>query len=388
MYNLKCFAILLQLLKMFSSLGTMQSMIKYAGKVSAGGLPPPATNVTLTAGSTSNSSINLNLNTLVYGPNTYLYSRTGYSIYTLLNTTTLPTTNTTGIDGTGSFTLTVTTNPTDIHFILIGAGGSGGSGNQGGGGGSAGEFKYVKVTLSVGTHTIAYTVGAGNGGSGYVASSTTFVEGGNGYGRTGNTTSITIDNGTPITAIGGSAGGPSNNSNFTTKGAYGGGAGCCIVTGIQTGSNGVIKNKGGGAPTNSYYGAGGGGSPMGNGSNGLSTGNPSAGGQGGTPISSNDASLSTSPFYGMKDNNNNYLYWCEGGPGSCLRTTLSVTTLNIFPAYGLAGKSSGVPDATATRATQTVNHSGSGGGGCFQNNGLNGTQYAPAGSNGLILIAF
>ncbi len=69
---------------MSSTLGTMQSLFKYSNKVAS--VPsPPATNVTLTAGSVSNSSINLNLNTLAYGTKTYKYSQTGYNIYTLLN---------------------------------------------------------------------------------------------------------------------------------------------------------------------------------------------------------------------------------------------------------------------------------------------------------------
>lgn len=360
-------------------------MIKYTGKIVI-----PSGTVSFSAGSTSTSSINLNYS-LAYGTKTYNYSKNGSTVYTLLNTNALPTTNTTGTNGTGSFTITVSGGTSTIYFILIGAGGSGGSGNQGGGGGSAGEFKYFSISLPAGSYNATYTVGAGNGGSGYVGSASAYGAGVNGYGRPGNNTTLTI-NGNTYTALGGSPGGPSTYTNSATVGAYGGGCGCNITGGSMSGSVGQIKNHGGNNTTYGYYGGGGGGSPMGNGGNGVVTdgtgGNPALGGLGGVPIASNDSSLSGSPFYNMQDTSGGSIYWCEGGAGSCLRTTLNCNTNNTVSAYGLAGKSAGVPDGASTCAIQPINHSGSGGGGGFQNNGISRTQYAPSGSNGLILIAF
>ena len=325
------------------------------------------------------------------------YFVTGYSVYTLMNGNAQPTTSTNGTNSTGSFTLTVTGASAQVYILIVGAGGSGGSGNQGGGGGGSGQVRVQSITLPVGSYSCSFQVGAGNGGSDFVASAATYVDGGNGYGRVGSDSWVTI-NGSTYTAIGGSPGGPSYNSNNCTVGAYGGGAGNSIVQGTCTGSTGVVAFKGGNSPANSNIaGSGSGGSPMGNGVDGSTTPanasyNAIYGAAPSPPIASNNTLFLGTAFYSF----NPVQYWAESGAGACCYRTPSGTggfSLNgVTSSYGLSGRSSGaykdVTVVSTNYASQPVNHTGSGGGGGFQNLGLSATGIAPAGSNGLILIAF
>lgn len=338
--------------------------------------------------------------------NPSIYSVNNYSIWQINNLNLIPVTNTIGTNSTGTFTLTLPTQKT-VHIIIIGAGGSGGSGNEGGGGGSAGQFNYQSILLSSGTYNCGFEVGSGHGGaSGSAVSTSTYSAGSNGYGIPGSSSSLVI-NGTTYTAIGGSPGGASR-YNAGGSGAYGGGSGANpqIVFSSLSGTVGTITNRGG--ASNGYAGGGGGGSPKSNGTDGSTT-NVSAtggyfvvkGGLGGTPIASTDSILANSPFALL----NPIRYWCEGGHGACTWKPTSGSNLNfeqnitgVSSIFGLSGRSSGVyldpggrnqkslyPNVFATNPT---NHTGSGGSGGFQSNGLGtSTQYAPSGSNGLILIA-
>lgn len=336
------------------------------------------------------SLTNMSGTNISYNINPTNYSITGASVYQIINTSAMSTTGGTTVQNrTGTFTLNVSSSPVSIYYIVIGGGGGGGSGNEGGGGGSSGEIKYGNVSLPVGTYSCSLQVGGGGPGSGYVESLSTFSNGAGGYGCVGGTSTLTI-NGTTITSIGGSPGGPSRYNNVCTIGAYGGGGGIGgSFPGTITGSNGQIKNRGGNSVNTSTLisSAGGGGSPMSSGSNGntgsiVSGGTITGlGGLGGAPISTTAISNSFKTVQ----------YFCEGGHGAAGASyNPSATVGGQISTYALAGYSSGWSSVAANiqPATQSVNHTGSGGSGAFQMNGLNKSAYAPSGANGVIIIYF
>ena len=85
---------------------------------------------------------------------------------------------------------------------------------------------------------------------------------------------------------------------------------------------------------------------------------------------------------------NNYL--CEGGYGSYgWGSNKNNPQSNVNTEYGLAGYASGITSAGGyVNATQTTNHTGSGGSGAFQTQGVSGGTYAGNGANGVIIISF
>jgi len=355
-----------------NTLATIQSIFKYNNQKSGA-------SVTISSISGSNVSSYTN-------PSSYTIS--GHNVYQIINTNAMSTSGGTSVTNvSGTFSLSVSGGTATLYYIVIGAGGGGGSGDQGGGGGSSGQIQYGSLTIPTGTYSCSFQIGGGGPGSGWVSSSSTFSNGANGYGVIGGTSSLTI-NGTTITSIGGNAGGPSYYSNGCTTGAYGGGAGCNIGDGSTlTGSNGQVSHNGGNSSNTACTSGGGGGSPSGNGGNGSfgsSSGSQSVsgvGGLGGSPISSTTIGWGFSTVQ----------YFCEGGHGSASFANSAIATVaGQISSYALAGYSSGIGSGTATNgqhATQSVNHTGSGGSGCFQQNGLGSSNsHAPAGSNGLILL--
>ena len=319
-------------------------------------------------------------------------------------------------NNTGTFTITVTSQPTIINYIIVaGGGGGGGSNGQGCGGGGGGEVKQGSIPLPIGTYICSCSIGGGGGCT-----------------KNGGPSSLSI-NGTNYTTIGGAAGAGADTSNLIA-GAYGGGAGGIYrAVSSFTGSTGSVLSegvyyKGGNSSTTPYVNwyvcsGGGGGGARGSGADGTysidlaifsiidnvvvlketglgittstkASSNP--GGIGGNGISSNTfipALQFTTPQY-FSAGGGGGAFGNYGGTAPIPRT---VSTNNIG---GMGGGSStpyfeGEPANTFTHTnyncTGGVNNTGSGGGGmgtpwygAISNTVWNG---AP-GANGIIILSF
>lgn len=341
----------------------------------------------LTKLSATNGDVYLNYNN---------YKATAATVFTFLNTTNLPvgTYPPTAATITGTIKLDTATT---VSILIIGGGGGGGSGSQGGGGASSGRVKFQKLALTAGTYAFRVVVGGGGGGGGYVTSGA-YVNGGNGYGRVGGTSQVTL-NGNTYTAEGGCPGGTSYFSNAATSGAYGGGAGATDAPPSTLPTTGSTFNgiSGGGSNFVAYCaGGGGGGSYTGNGNPGtrvtINGDYFGLGGLGALPIGSNHSLFNATPIANFTPTQ----FWAEGGHGAC---TLANATLYNIPSVtrtnSLAGKSAGAyyytsppSDLSTVMPTNPTNHTGSGGSGAFANNSLTSDHVAPAGANGLVILAW
>jgi hypothetical protein len=239
----------------------------------------------------------------------FVYANTQRGTYTWgeLTANTLTTSNT-------AYTWTPTADITGADMLMVaGGGGGGGTDYHGGGGGAGGVITQGNLTIS-GQQSIT----VGNGSPGYNL-------GLRGYNSVFN----------DLTAIGGGAGGASDNTGYS--GGSGGGSGVRMPTDSGgAGTPGQGFDGGGGYTTSGQvYAASGGGGAGGVGENGSDT----KGGDGGAGISSNITGT-------LK-------YYAGGGGGSVYNSTES----------GLGGVGGGGDGAYGSGGGDGERHTGSGGGG-------------------------
>lgn len=331
----------------------------------------------------SNNDITRNTNLNIPGFNVIHFSHT--SINTL----------------TASFTLTISSAPTNkkIYYILVGGGGGGGSGEVGGGGGGAGEIRNGEIDLPNGIYNFNISIGNGGRGSDYVAtnSSLDYADGSNGYGCKGNDTTLSWVNNsrtTTITTRGGGPGGPSHGRNKANNFPCGGGSGC--IWDMNTDGSGATGTRynGGSAPTittsRNVSSAGGGASFKETGSNGNTSSTVAQGGRGGRAFSSLD--FTNFPLNSFQP----IIYFSEGGCGASTQRAQLYSENGTVSDTRFGGRGSGAIKAGFVSADQrctsgTISSNGgwgSGGGGAFQNAGIGSTSYAGSGANGVIILIY
>ena len=359
---------------MFSSLGTIQSMVTKCGKVVI--LP----SVTLSVPSGANVSYNLNYTNTISGLGNYNYTKTGYKVYFINNTITPS--NTASGNVSGTFTLTVTGATTTVYYAVSASGGGGGGGNEAGGGASSGELKYGSITLPIGTYNCSCTIGTGGYGCPSYMESATFISPGGtgGYGYQGVNSTLVI-NGTTITANKGCPGGPSHMSNTASGFVLGGGAGTNINTGYGTLNGATGSTFSGGtsismSQNNYCTGGSSGASNEGAGIGASTTGPAQAGMMGQIPTP-------TTKFpVGLQFNQT--CYFAEGGHGSNAKMAASPSFNPTQSTYKLAG-ANGQANSSGY-ATDSI--LGSGGSGANQNTGVTARGGVGNGGNGFILLSF
>jgi len=250
-----------------------------------------------------------------------------------------------------SFVWTVPNNISSVSYLVVGGGGAGGTVQAGSSGGGGGGEVLASTIDTTNISNLTMIVGLGGTPSATAVGETR-------SGGDGQSSSITPNAGTVITARGGGGGAHARDYRESPLGAAsttgftgGGGSAHASPTGSQlTGSTGAggISYKGGNANGNSTTGpsqtGGGGGGAGGAGGNGSA----SSGGTGGTGISSN--LTGSTNFYG-------------GGGGGARR---SATGGGTATGGGGAGGNNGVGEAG------TVNTGGGGGGSANPNVGTYG----------------
>ena len=261
----------------------------------------------------------------------FVYANTQRGTYAWgeLTANTLTTSNT-------AYTWTPTADITAEMLMVAGGGGGGGTSYHGGGGGAGGVITQGNLTIS-GQQSIT----VGNGSPGYNL-------GLRGYNSVFN----------DLTAIGGGAGGASDNTGYS--GGSGGGSGVRQPTNAGgAGTSGQGNNGGGGYYTSgSVYAASGGGGAGSVGENGSNT----KGGDGGAGISSNITGT-------LK-------YYAGGGGGSVYNSTAS----------GLGGVGGGGDGTYGSGGGNGEKHTGGGGGGRDSRGSYN--KGSGNGGSGIVIIKY
>ena len=249
---------------------------------------------------------------------------------------------------------------TVCDILVVGGGGAGGN-DRGGGGGGGGVVYTVNQTLIAGT----YTITVGKGGIGNTSGTT----GGSGTrGTNGYDTSISGNNFTTITGIGGGAGGSCAPNNGIREGISGGsGGGGSQFNGAGSGGSGIVgQGKSGGT---GYEGgaAGGGGGFVNAGTNANST----DAGNGGIGLS--NSITGTTVIYGSGG----------GGGGSDGSRSGSGYT----QAFGIGGSSGAGNGANVnTNGGNGTSSTGCGGGGAGLSNGT--VTKGGNGGSGIVIIRY
>lgn len=248
--------------------------------------------------------------------------------------------------GTTSFT--VADGVTDLDYLIVGGGGGGGSSTSfstaGSGGGGAGGVLSGTMNVTAGQ---SLDVVVGGGGA---AGAT-----GNNSGSNGGNSSLGLNIGTNLTALGGGAG-IGGNGNGSNGGSGGGGRGGSGGTGLQPGTaQGGLGNSGGAGPSPGGHGGGGGGGA------GSAGGANSAvsGGAGGNGFES--FITGSSMFVGG-----------GGGGGGA--------NADAFGIGGSGGGGNGANDGSA--ATAGVDGTGGGGG------GGNNNRLGAVGGSGIVVLSY